>query len=447
MTNTIITDRQVEAKSQFKALFAQYEAQLNGHKGNPWHQFQQKAIARLDALSFPTRRDEDWKYTSVNPILQQEYVEGSFPGISPEAIEPFLAEGLDCYRLVFINGILQEELSDLRQLPAGLSVLDLAEALADERFAALAQAQLDQILAWEKDPFRALNAAFSRHALFIHAARNTVADKPLYLLQLSAPGTKPVFASHLNLVAAEANSELSIIEGLFELPGSSNGCFRNLANRFAVGANAHVHHYRLQREGTAASLISNIDVQQERDSTFTTHTLDLGGKLVRNNLNTVLEGQGTTTNYWGAYFGKGEQHIDNQTFIDHAVPHCVSNELYKGILDDKASGVFNGKVMVRKDAQKTNAFQQNASLVLSDKASMDTKPELEIFADDVRCSHGATIGQLDENSVFYLRSRGLPENQARAILQYAFLAEVTENIPLDPLREFAERLIHEKFDE
>jgi Fe-S cluster assembly protein SufD len=446
MQPTIITDRQAEAKSQFKALFAQYETQLNGQRGTPWHQFQQKAIARLDELSFPTRRDESWKYTSVNKILQLEYAEGTHPALSLADIQPFLVEGLDCHRLVFVNGILQEGLSDLGSLPDGLTVLDLAAALADQRYAALVEAQLGHILAYQGTPFRALNAAFSRHGLLIHAARNTVAKKPLYLLHLAAPGSAPIFSNHLNIVAAETNSELSLIEALFELPGSQNAYFNNLANRFAVGENAHVHHYRIQQEGLQGALISNIDASQQRDSSFSSHTVDLGGSLVRNNLNTVLEGPGTSTNYWGTYFAKGEQHIDNQTFIDHAVPHCVSNELYKGILTDKASGVFNGKVMVRKDAQKTNAFQQNASLVLSDKASMDTKPELEIFADDVRCSHGATIGQLDEGAVFYLRSRGLPDSQARALLQHAFLAEVTENIPLEPLRDFAEQLIHHKFE-
>ena len=288
-------------------------------------------------------------------------------------------------------------------------------------------------------------APAARHGLFIHVAKNAVIEKPVYLIHLAAPGETPTFSSYLNIAIAEQSSEASFIEGLFELPGAEGTYFNNLVNRFRVKPNAHIHHYRLQQEGREGFLISNADVEQDGDSTFSSYAIDLGGRLVRNNLVTTLNNPGTGTNFYGVYFAKGEQHIDNHTFIDHAVPHCISNELYKGILTDKAHGVFNGKVMVRRDAQKTNAFQQNSSLVLSDKAQMDSKPQLEIFADDVRCSHGATIGQLDESAVFYLRSRGLSDDQARFMLQQAFLEEVIEFMKLEPVRAFAEQLILEKF--
>ena len=402
-------------------------------------------MKRLEGLDFPTRRDEEWKYTSVNRLLQPAYQLEPAVEVTEAQLQPFLIEGLDAIRLVFINGAFREEFSDIGKLPEGLTVMDLASALADSRYQEMVQRQLDSLMDGQENAFMVLNAAFARHGLFIHVAKNAVVEKPIYLIHLAAPGDTPTFSSYLNIAIAEQSSEAVFIEGLYELPGAEGAYFNNLVNRFRLKPNSHIHHYRLQQEGREGFLISNADIEQDGDSTFSSYAIDLGGRLVRNNLATTLNNSGT--NFYGAYFANGEQHIDNHTFIDHAMPHCVSNELYKGILTDKARGVFNGKVMVRRDAQKTNAFQQNSTLVLSDKAQMDSKPQLEIFADDVRCSHGATIGQLDESAVFYLRSRGLSDDQARAMLQQAFLEEVIEFMKMEPVRDFAEQLILKKFEE
>ncbi len=445
--STIVQDRYTDARARFQMLFETRQNRPGSQGSQVLEQYQRKAIGLLETVNFPTRRDEEWKYTSVNRLLQPDYEVGESLPLSKADIGPFLIPGLDCHLFVFVNGIFQESLSDTGSLPAGLTAMDIAGALADEQARPAAEAALNRLLDGKTDAFKLLNAAFSQHGLFIRAARNAAVEKPLYLLHLSASGDKASFHNHMNLVAAEPNSELSVIEGFFELPASEGAYFHNQYTYFHAGDNAHIHHYRLQREGREGFLVSNVEIEQEGGSTYASYALDLGGRLVRNNLRTRLNAPGTTTNYWGAYFAKGEQHIDNHTFIDHAVPHCVSNELYKGIITDRASGVFNGKVLVRKDAQKTNAFQQNNSLVLSDKASMDTKPELEIFADDVRCSHGATIGQLDEGAVFYLRSRGLPDAEARAMLQHAFLAEAAENMKLEAVRLYAEQLVHSKFGE
>ena len=209
-------------------------------------------------------------------------------------------------------------------------------------------------------------------------------------------------------------------------------------------ANANVKHYKLQNESSNGNQINNTIVSQDRDSVYSSYVADLGGKIVRNNLSSHLQDSGTNTNMYGVYLGKGKQHIDNQSFLDHAFPHCESNQLYKGILDDQSRGVFNGKVTVQPDAQKTNAYQQNSSLVISETAVMDTKPQLEIFADDVRCSHGATIGQLDEDSIYYLRTRGMNRDQAKATLQFAFLAEVLSHFPLESVRVKIAEMIEEK---
>lgn len=444
MSTTITQGRYTEEKQQFAQLFEQ-EAAANQQPAHPLDEYRQQAIEQLDTLAFPTRRDEEWKYTSVNRLLQPQYQLGQLPKLSQADIQPFLPEGLDAHLIVFVNGQYSAELSSPKELPAGMTVIPMREALDSDRFGAIAREQLDNMLNGREDIFLSLNLVFSQHSLFLHSSKGVVCQTPIYVLHLAAPGEAPVFNSHLNVAVAEANSEFTYIEGQFELPGAAGTYFNNFANRVLVGDNAQLHHYCIQQEGSEGFAINNVEAAQGRDSTFYNYTLDLGGRLVRNNLNTLHTGSNATTNYYGIYFGKGEQHIDNHTFIDHAVPHCQSNELYKGIVTDKARGVFNGKVMVRQDAQKTNAFQQSSSLVLSNQAQMDSKPQLEIFADDVRCSHGATIGQLDEDSVFYLRSRGMNDEQARTMLQRAFLGEVLDFFNNEPLRDMAEGLLAAKF--
>jgi Fe-S cluster assembly protein SufD len=254
---------------------------------------------------------------------------------------------------------------------------------------------------------------------------------------------QPFLFHPLRLFEVATGGQLSVIDTFDGADSASY--FANVVNIFHVHANAHAFHYKLQNESETAFQINNTTAYQEQDSTYTNLALDLGGRIVRNNLNTIHRGQNITSNLYGALNINGDQHVDNQTFIDHAIPHCQSNELYKAVLDGKSNGVFNGKVMVRRDAQKTNAYQQNAALVLSDKANMDSKPQLEIYADDVKCSHGATIGQLDQTSMFYLRSRGMSEKTAKETLQYAFLIEVLEQIDNEAVQEKAEALLYQKF--
>ena len=444
---TIVQDRYTEVKDRFQQLFVQQEERLNGLKDQPLHNIRRKAMDRLKEQAFPTRRDEEWKYTSVNRVLQPEYQEGIKTSLTGKDITPFLVDGLEVHLLVFVNGIFESALSSSESTAAGLTIMDLDKALEEDEYKEAAQQQLNKLILESDDPFRSLNGAFIRNGLFIHVSANMAIEKPVFCLNLATPGNEATLINHTKLVTAERNSELTIIEAYYELPGSEGTYFDNVAAYFQVDENAHVHHYRIQQEGENAFFISNIDIEQDSDSTYSSYVVDLGARLVRNNMNALHLNKGITTNYYAAYFGKGEQHIDNHTFIDHAVPHCQSNELYKGILTDKARGVFNGKVLVRRDAQKTNAFQQNSSLVLSDKAVMDSKPQLEIFADDVRCSHGATIGQLDEQSVFYLRSRGLSDAAARVMLQQAFIGEAVEEMKHDEMIAYAENLIIKKFEE
>lgn len=446
MSTSVAQDRYAEEKQKFRRLFDKTEA-ANQQPAHPLDEYRQRAMVLAGELDFPTRRWEDWKYTSVNRLLQPDYQIGQLEDVDPKVLETFMPEGLDAHLIVFINGRYSEKLSRAHELPAGMSVMPLQDAMDSDRFGRIAREQLDHILEGQEHIFTALNMAFSQHSLFLHSDKNVVCEKPIYILHLSANEETPVLNSHMNIAVAESGSQFAYIEGQFELPGAEGTYFNNIFNRIAVKANAHVHHYCLQQEGADGFLINKVDAEQERDSTFSNYTVDLGGRLVRNDVDTLHIGSNLTTNYYGIYFGKDKQHIDNHTFIDHAVPHCQSNEMYKGIVTDSAQGVFNGKVMVRKDAQKTNAFQQSSSLVLSNKAQMDSKPQLEIFADDVKCSHGATIGQLDEGAVFYLRSRGLNDQQARTMLQHAFIAEVLDYFPHEAVRDFARALINQKFEQ
>jgi len=278
-----------------------------------------------------------------------------------------------------------------------------------------------------------MNRAFAKHGFLIETEANTSEEIPFHFIYINTKGNESHFTHPQLFVNASRSSHLTIIES-YHSTDQEAVYFNNAANCIHVGKNAKVDHYRLQYESKSAYQINNTIVSQERDSEYSNYAADLGGKIVRNNLSSELLDSGTQTNYYGVYLGLNKQHIDNQTFIDHAMPHCQSNELYKGILTDKARGVFNGKVLVRQDAQKTNAFQQNSSLVLSNDAVMDAKPQLEIYADDVKCSHGATIGQLDENSVFYLKSRGLNDEAAKNLLQKAFLGEVVSEFKIEAIR-------------
>lgn len=444
MSTATLQDRYAEVKDRFRALFNVFEGALNGHRDHQLYAFRKSGIQRLDTLDFPTRRDENWKYTSLNKVLQLPLQDSYRVDLDRNVLNDIDIPELDACRLVLVNGLLNTELSEVDQLPSGMELLPIEEALEDGAIKDQVRQMLDASIKNDHNPFSALNVAFSKNGFLLKVEAKAVVERPLHIVHLAAPTGDPVFINPLLLVMAGAHSKASVVETYHSLPDTEQASFTNVLTRIQVGVNAHFHHYRIQNESTTATVVTNIEAHQQQDSTFSSYLVDLGGEVVRNNLNTILQGQNTMTNYYGVYLAKGRQHMDNQTFIDHALPHCGSNELYKGILDERGRGVFNGKVIVRQDAQKTNAFQQNSSLVLSKTAEMDTKPQLEIFADDVRCSHGATIGQLDESSVFYLRSRGLSDRQARQLLQQAFLFDVIENMPLEAVKAYAERLIEQK---
>lgn len=438
----MITEIQDKNILRFEDMFNAFEQQLNGAKKRAIHQIRSAAAKRLQELRFPTRRDEDYKYTSFARVLNESY---SFPPkveADASAIAEMTIAGKSSYKAVFVNGIFQESLSNLKDLPEGLTITSIANALENEATRPFAEKHLNEN-AQSDNPFVVMNTAFAEGGIFVHVAKNVQIEQPIHFIHLNTANEQAFIFHPQRLFEVEQGAQLSVIDSF---KGSDDAqYFANVVNVFHVHANAHVFHYKFQTEGEEAYQINNTTAYQEQDSTYTNLALDLGGRIVRNNLSTIHQGQNITSNLFGAFMATGNQHIDHQTFIDHAVPHCESHELYKGVLDDKGQGVFNGKVMVRKDAQKTNAYQQNAALVLSDKATMNSKPQLEIYADDVKCSHGATIGQLDQTSMFYLRSRGMSEKMAKETLQYAFLIDVLEEVKDEVIKDAAEALIYQKF--
>jgi len=430
----IMSESMVRQKG-FTGLFGQLEQRLNGQKSRLMHLIRRKALEHLNEVSFPTRTDENWKYTGVRQIIELDFQE---PTSSSNVINEKVIKGAETIQI--INGKFSNQFKSPIDLGNGVQLLRIEDALEDVAFADTINQFLDVIFE-EKQAFSLLNLAFSKNGFFFYVPKNAHAKKTLHIQHITEECGLSFMIPTQIFGLIEQGGSASIVESFQHKGDEANAYFINSLNRFEIRSNASLTHYKFQKESSKFYQVSNGAITQERDSTFTSHVVDAGGRIVRNNLSTELKGSGTQTNYYGVYYAKGESHIDNQTFIDHAVPHCESNELYKGILDEQGVGVFNGKVLVRQDAQKTNAYQQNSSLVLSSSATMNAKPQLEIFADDVKCSHGATIGQLDEQSVFYLKSRGIPEIEARKLLQNAFLGDVLNHIEDKMIKEYAEGLI------
>ena len=446
MTNQIIPDKK-DSREKFIELFRLHENTLNGQKDYLGHTIQKTAIQRLSTdVDFPTRKNEDWKYTNVAELLQPQYQQPKLVDITTADISPFLFERLNAYLLVFVNGKFNKTLSSKDELSKKIIVQDISTGLQEDGpTKAIASEYLNKWASKEKDSFIVLNTAFAQNGIFIDVPNGVVVDRPVHILNIAFTKDEASIISPQKIIIVGENSRLTVIETYHSINNPQQTYFINTVSQLVLKRNAVVDHFRIQDEGENAFFINNTEVEQMRDSTYSSYVVDLGGKIVRNNLSSILKDSGTNTNFYGIYIGMDKQHIDNQTFIDHAYPNCNSNELYKGILTDNAKGVFNGKIMVRPDAQKTNAFQKNHSLVLSKGASMNSKPQLEIFADDVKCSHGATIGQLNEEALYYMRSRGLSKKEAISVLKQAFLTEITELIKIDSVREKVEQMLQNKF--
>ena len=390
-----------------------------------------QAARRFAELGFPTPREEEWRFTNVAPIAKLQFAQASEAARS--LAEPLLTPPVGGIRLVFVNGRYSPELSS-RRLPNGIAAGPLRSANGT------AGRHLARYARYDEHAFVAWNTASFTDGAFVEIPRGVVLDEPVELLYLSAGTGQPVVSHPRTLVVAGPESQATVVE---VYAGRGADYLTNAVTEIVAGDSAVVDHYRLQLEDHGAFHMATMQGQAGRDANLATCSIALGGRLVRNDVNTVLE-EGATATVNGLYVISGAQHVDNHTVIDHARPHGTSYELYKGILNGRSSAVFNGRIIVRQDAQKIDSKQTNKNLVLSEDATINTKPELRIFADDVRCTHGATIGQLDRDAIFYLQSRGIAEDEARGLLTHAFARDIIDRIRVKPLGAYLDALLWER---
>lgn len=391
-----------------------------------------RAATAFATLGFPTVRDEEWRFTNVAPIAGTEFR-------AAHDVAPLTEQDLDAYlysdaahRIVIVNGRFSPALSRAFNLPSGVRVGSLAAAVAEHPD--VVQRYLGQVAEFGTRAFTALNTATSADGAYVFIPDGVVLEEPIHLLFVAADvdAGAPVMSNTRALIVAGDRSQCRIVETYVGPRGSVY--FTNAVTEVAVGEGAVVDHYKVQEESVDAYHIASMHVHAMRSANFSSHSFSLGGKLVRNDVNAHLDGEGAECTLNGLYLADGDRLIDNHTAIDHAKAHCPSHEIYKGILGGRARAVFNGKIVVRPDAQKTDAKQTNRALLLTDDASINTKPQLEIFADDVKCTHGAAIGQLDEDAIFYLRARGLTYAEARDMMIHAFAGDILDRVQIEPLR-------------
>jgi Fe-S cluster assembly protein SufD len=430
-----------EQLGSYLSLFRREESGLAA-ASPPWAvPVRKAAIHRFAELGFPTTKNEEWKYTNVSPIARIPFQPVSERETKRSVVDlpayPILTEEIAGTRLVFVDGQYSQSLSAAAS-PKGVKAGSLARALADNEPSV--ETHLARYADFEDRAFVALNTAFMQDGAFIEISKDVVVDRPIHLLYISTADGQPTVTHPRNLILVGRGSQVNIIEAYvgLELPDrgfpADDAYFTNSVTEVVAGEGAVVDYCKVQQESAQAFHVASLNFQQERSSSVTTHAFAFGSVLDREDVTTVLHGEGAESLLHGLYLISGEQHVDNHTVIDHAKPHCSSRELYKGILDGKSSGVFNGKIIVRKDAQKTDSKQSNKNLLLSEDSVINTKPQLEIYADDVKCTHGATIGQIDQEAVFYLRSRGIGLEEARSLLTQAFASDVIDKIKFEPVR-------------
>ncbi|MBO6576300.1 MAG: Fe-S cluster assembly protein SufD [Rhodothermales bacterium] len=398
-----------------------------------------KAIERFRTQGIPAARSEAWKYTPIRKVLESlpplEVGAGSSAdAVTADAVRALDISGLDGFRAVLVDGRFRADLSDLDGLPRGVRVLDLGESASDP----VVLEHLDQSGTASRDAFTELNSAFVQDGLFVHLAKGVVMERPLVILQVIS-GAKPSLVQPRVLGVFERGSQARLVEVCRGL--GSERVLINAVSEYFTATDALIDHVRLIDEPAETVHVNSLRSYQEEKSNFSTNVITLSEGLVRNQAYFLPDGEYCETHLSGFYLAQNGAHVDNHTLVDHAKPECYSNELFKGILASNSVGVFNGKVLVRQDAQKTNAYQSNKSVLLDESARTYSKPELEIYADDVKCSHGATTGELDQDAMFYLRTRGIRPEQARLILLEAFASDVLDRIALDPVREHIDQLV------
>lgn len=429
----------MELKEKLLSSFLAFENQVDVEAYV--HDVRTEAIKHFENHGFPSKKDEAWKYTSLNKILKEDYsvFAKDADALEYKDVKKYFIHDIDSYKIVFVDGKYSSHLSETTH--DGMDVCLMSAALTKSKYHVLIKNYFNQVAA-KDESLASLNTAFSREGAFIHIPKSKLAQKPIQIIHFSTGNEAALMLQPRNLIIADENSHVQIIERHQSL--TSNAVLTNSVTEIFANKRAIVDYYKVQNDEQNASLIDNTYINQKQQSNVSVHTFSFGGKLTRNNLNFYQNGEHMDSTLKGVTIIGDKQHVDHNTLVHHIEPNCESHQDYKGIFGDSATGVFNGKVVVEKEAQKTNAFQANNNLLVNDKATINTKPQLEIFADDVRCTHGCTIGQLDESALFYLRSRGIPEKEARALLMYAFANNVLESVKIPELKKRINALIANK---
>jgi Fe-S cluster assembly protein SufD len=431
-------------QEHYLSTFKRVEKTADSNGTGRWlDELRTTAIDRFNDVGFPAGKDEDWRQTNVAPIARVKFQPAApNESVSVKDIYPFSFRSEAACEMVFVNGFFSAGLSEFRNLPKGVRVARLVSMV--ESSSRRLQQHLAKHANIATNPFVALNTGFIDDGAVIYVDRDTAIDKPIHLLFLSTPESEPTVSHPRVLIVADANVDARIVE---TYAGLGRGVyFTNAVSEVVVGDNSRIDHCRLQHETLEAFHVSTTQARVGRASGFITQSATLGGQLTRNDLNVMLAGDGAEATMNGLVLINGRQHCDNHTLLDHAAPNCPSHELYKHVLGGSATGVFRGKILVRKDSQKTDSKQTSRSLLLSDDANMNSQPALEIYADDVKCTHGSTTGPVDEEMMFYLRSRGVSTEASRALLTYAFAADITRRIQVEPVRRYLENYMAAQHD-
>ncbi|MDN3641638.1 Fe-S cluster assembly protein SufD [Lutimonas halocynthiae] len=433
----------MDLKEKLVTSFMAFENKGNIDLDSKIHGIRTEAIEEFEKTGFPSKKHEEWKYTSLNSLLKNDY--SVFPkgdaSVEFKNVKQYFLHEIESYKIVFIDGAYSSFLSDTTH--EGVDICILSSALKQPKYKMVVDHYFGTV-ASKEDSLTALNTAFSKEGVFINIPKNTVLPKPIQILHFSTGNEKEIMLQPRNLVVVGENSHVQIYERHQNL--SDNVVLTNAVTEVFAHKRAIADIYKIQNDKITSSLIDNVYVQQKESSIVSINTFSFGGNITRNNLEFHQEGEHITSNLNGITVIGNKQHVDNHTLVHHKQENCESHEMYKGIYDDAATGVFNGKVIVDKLAQKTNAYQQNDNILIGDKASINAKPQLEIFADDVKCSHGCTIGQLDNSALFYLQSRGIPKKEAKALMLFAFCNDVVEKIKIPGLKPRINKILAEKLD-
>ena len=408
---------------------------------SPIHADRKEALKRFEKQGFPSKKDESWKYTSLKSTIQKNYSLSSKPDESVELrdVKEYFLIDLDSYKIVFIDGVFSPFLS--KTTHDGMDICVLSAALSKEKYNKTISKYFNKIVPKEES-LASLNTSYTKEGAYIYIPSGVCPEDPVQIMHISTGKQESIWLQPRNLIIADKNSKVEIIERHQSLKDHS--VVTNSLTEIYAEKNAFVDYYKIQNDLNTATLIDNTFISQQRDSNVSVHTFSFGGKLTRNNLNFYHKGENIQSTLKGITILESNQHVDHNTLVNHAQPNCESHQDYKGIFSERSVGVFNGKIMVDKIAQKTNAFQQNNNILIDNKSKVNTKPQLEIFADDVKCSHGCTVGQLDKEALFYLKTRGIPEKEAKALLTYAFANNILESVKTLNLKRRINSLIANK---